>query len=195
MDDTPNEIPKCPTIMNALHKTLLHSYQNLRSMDKRFLIAIDCTSKMNELCLHNKNITCYEAAAIIVTTLLKSEKQVIICCFGKQGVVQIPAEKGTSCSHLLFHLDELFFLGVSVGILIKKFKEHETEERSYPSMMNWAINKKKQIDVFYLINYFLPNLVKSTKQKNLIHSLQKYQTAMGIQAKYLLPIITISLKY
>lgn len=66
-------------------------------MGKRYLIAMDATTHMNEKCLHNRNITSYEVAAFIIVSLLKSEKNqnVIVCCYTNQSVVQIPLEKGT----------------------------------------------------------------------------------------------------
>lgn len=91
---THSETPKCPIILNSLHKALSHSYNNLVPSQKRYLIAVAPTSKMNEKCLHNPNITCYEAAAMIIMTLIKSEKHVILCCFTNQNVVQIPLDKG-----------------------------------------------------------------------------------------------------
>lgn len=93
IDDIPHEAPKCPQIHNALHKALVQSYQNLKPIGKRLLIVIDATSKMNEKCLHNKNITGYEAAALIVASLIRSEKNLIVYCYTDQSVVQIQVDK------------------------------------------------------------------------------------------------------
>lgn len=93
VEDTPNEAPKCPQLLSSLHKSLQQSFHNLKSMDKRFLIIIDASTKMNEKCLHNKNITCYEAAAFLVVSLIRSEKNVIVCCFSEKNIVQIQVEK------------------------------------------------------------------------------------------------------
>lgn len=71
-----------------------------------------------------------------------------------------------------------------MGQLIKKFKEHEVDDRAYSSVINWALSKKKHIDVFYIINYFMGGK-KAVKEKGkLSQMLHKYKTAMGLQTKY-----------
>lgn len=71
----------------------MYSYQNSPTTGKRYMITIDVSSKMNEKCLHNRNITCLEAAAIIALTILKAEKQVVISVFNGTSVTPISIEK------------------------------------------------------------------------------------------------------
>lgn len=84
---------KCPTVISALHKTLMYSYQNTPTTGKRYMITIDVSVKMDEKCLHNRNITCLEAAAIVALSILKAEKQVVISVFNGTSVTPISIEK------------------------------------------------------------------------------------------------------
>lgn len=54
-------------------------------------------------------------------------------------------------------------------------------------MLHWALNKKKQVDIFYILNYSInvPSLQSKNRQK-FKKVLKKYQTTMDIKGiKYI----------
>lgn len=78
------------------------------------------------------------------------------------------------------------FAGISAGQLIKKLKETDTPYNVPSALFEWAISKKKQIDIFLILNYHLGLLPKDVRPKEKpLESLSKYQKIMNQpHAKY-----------
>nr|CAH7755766.1 unnamed protein product [Callosobruchus chinensis] len=127
---TPNET-KCPTVMGYLQKCMNISCSNIQPSNKRFLVTIDVTDKMDTPCLRNKNITGIEAAAAFAWFLLRVEKDVIVAVFKDKDI------------HIV-HLDKRGHLNEHVS----KLKENKSKYLVLSSPIEWAMSQKKHIDVF-----------------------------------------------
>lgn len=77
------------------------------------------------------------------------------------------------------------FTGISVGQFIKKLKETDTPYNVPSAIFEWALSKKKQIDIFIILNYHLGLFPKDRPKEKPLESLSKYQKAMNLpHAKY-----------
>lgn len=81
-------------ISGALMKALNYSFENLQPTGKSILISIDPGNEMDKNCLTTKNLTCYEAAAILTLCFFKVEKRLSVHYFHKKGVSYLQIEKG-----------------------------------------------------------------------------------------------------
>lgn len=79
--DVPRELPKCPNVVSALHKAMQISLQNQQVIGKRIMITVDMSEKMEGPCLNCKNLSCLDAASILILSFLKAEKDVTVAVF------------------------------------------------------------------------------------------------------------------
>ncbi|CAH0559179.1 unnamed protein product [Brassicogethes aeneus] len=163
--------PKCPNIVNNIHKCLSMSYSNIQSTGLKFLITIDVTESMNLPCLHSKNITSIEAALAITLSFLKSEKNVTTALFKDKDIQLINFKSSDSYSDNL-----------------KKLKEHKSTYMIPFSGVEWALHKNKSFDV--LINFvhhheFSSAVPKEHRDKisRGLKSIHKYQETVNKSAK------------
>ncbi|CAH1980455.1 unnamed protein product [Acanthoscelides obtectus] len=176
---TPNEA-KCPIVMGYLQKCMNLSCSNVQPCNKRFLITIDVTDKIDTPCLRNRNITGIEVAAAFAWFLLRVEKDVIVAVFKDKDIYVV-------------HLDKKGHLNEHVS----KLKEHKSKFLVLSSPIEWAMSQKKHIDVF--INFIhhkdyysaIPKEVKEKMSKpvDTMHRFRKKFNLM--QAK----LINVCLSY
>lgn len=85
-DDDKEGFPTFFNIINALYTMLNIIIQHRQPINKRFMITIEMTDKMDYLCLNQEHITCLDAAAVILTALIKLEPNVIIGIFNGSSI-------------------------------------------------------------------------------------------------------------
>ncbi|RZC34440.1 TROVE domain containing protein [Asbolus verrucosus] len=158
---TPSE-PKCKAIVQNVNKCLKLSYNNVQPTGKRFMVTVDVTDKTDVHCFHNKRISCLEATHAIIRYLSRVEKNVTVAVFKDNQINFVDLSK----SHTA----------------IEKLKEHKAAYIVPSAPIEWAKNKKKQIDVFINFmscNWFshVPQEVRE-KMEKLPDVLSKYSKKM-----------------
>ncbi|KAK4881562.1 hypothetical protein RN001_004881 [Aquatica leii] len=129
------EAPKCPPIISGLNKAMQISFQNPKPTGRRIMIGVEMSKRMDNQCLTTKNISCLDAATILILTLLKCEKDVTVAVFNDTKISLVALERGITFNQVQVKLKQ-----AKNGIVVLS------------SIFDWAMNKKKQIDVF--INFF-----------------------------------------
>ncbi|KAF5293979.1 hypothetical protein FQR65_LT10950 [Abscondita terminalis] len=160
--DVNKEVPKCPPLVNALNKAMQFAYQNPKPTGRRIMIGVEISKKMDDLCLTNKNVSCLDAATIIIISLIKTEKDVTVAVFNDTKISIVSMEKGITFNQVQAKLKQ-----AKNGIVVLS------------SIFEWTMNKKKQIDVF--INFFhhqwMINIPKERRSKeqplNLLNTYRK----------------------
>ncbi|KRT80103.1 hypothetical protein AMK59_7522 [Oryctes borbonicus] len=140
------EPAKCTPVINALQRALSSSYGNLKPVNKRILVSIDASEKMNEPCLTTKNVTCLEAAVFITYSLFKANKIVTVVVFNGTNVTPVPLEKNITLAHFY-----------------KKVKEAKHSATIWSAPLEWAAEERKPFDVFILMG-LRSNLVDLPKE-------------------------------
>ncbi|EEZ97483.1 RNA-binding protein RO60 isoform X2 [Tribolium castaneum] len=158
---TPSE-PKCKPVFQSINKCLKLSYDNVQPTGKRYMVTIDVTEKTETVCFHNKRIPCLEAAVAIIRFLSKVERNVTVAVFKDSQINFVDISKSHSA------VDKLF--------------EHKSAYISPSAPLDWARNKKKQIDVFinFMSSNWQANVPPEIKEKmeKVTEALSKYSKKM-----------------
>lgn len=83
-------------IVGSLYGILNHSFQNIMKTDASYMISIDTRDHMNEKCFKCGNVTAYEAGVLILLSIYKIQKDVIIAVFNDRGVQVVNLDKSKS---------------------------------------------------------------------------------------------------
>ncbi|KAJ8921962.1 hypothetical protein NQ315_008596 [Exocentrus adspersus] len=164
----PNEA-RSPIIINNLQKCMSLSCNNIQSSGKRYMVTIDVTDKMDNRCLHSKNITGLEAATAFTMALLKVEKDVTIAVFKQKEVSIIQLDKKGQFNEL-----------------VQKLKENKSDYLVPASSIEWAMAQKKHIDIFFNFihhNEYIASVPKEVREKltKPPEALQKYKKKFNLQ--------------
>ncbi|XP_044262085.1 60 kDa SS-A/Ro ribonucleoprotein-like [Tribolium madens] len=158
---TPSE-PKCKPVLQSINKCLKLSYNNVQPTGKKFMVTIDVTEKAQEACFHNKRITCLEAAVAIIRFLSKIERNVTVAVFKDSQINFVDISKSHSA--------------------VDKLLEHKSAYISPNAPLDWARNKKKQIDIFinFMSSSWQENVPQEVKDKmeKVTEALNKYSKKM-----------------
>lgn len=136
------------------------------------MITVDASARMsNANCLTTKNVNCLEAAAALALCFLKAEKRAFLAVFHKKSILTMQVDRG-----------------VNLYSLIKKLQESpDSEHVVLTSSIEWALQKKKQVDVFInMLARFESGLVPKElkeRERKPIEYLNLYSKEMSRNAK------------
>ncbi|KAF5287674.1 hypothetical protein FQA39_LY15774 [Lamprigera yunnana] len=129
----PKVPPTCPRVINALYKTLDLSFNNPKCTGRRIIVGIEISKKIKLPCIGNKNISCLDAATILLLSLVKTENVV--------GAV--------------FNDRKLTFLSLNKNTSFSKAQEELTKAQSgrvrLSTLFRWSISQNRPFDVFIMI--------------------------------------------
>ncbi|XP_072381428.1 RNA-binding protein RO60 [Diabrotica undecimpunctata] len=173
---------KSPTFINTIQKCMNISINNVKGVNKRFLITVDATNKMDTACIGNRNISSVEAAAAFLWYFLRTENHVTVAVFKETDIEVIPMDKKSQ-----------------IHEYVQKIKENENEYLLVSSPIEWASKNKKKFDVFinfihhYEYHSTIPKDVKDTMKKP-VDVLKKYRQKLALPDAKLINVCFTSTK-
>lgn len=126
-----NKPINCFPIVTALHKAMQASFQNITSTGRRMFIGVEVSKEMDNPCLTNKNITCFEAATMLIMSFLRTERDVTVAVFNSTEISIVSLNK-----HATFPELQSVLKKARSGLAMLK------------PVFEWAMNKTKPIDIF-----------------------------------------------
>ncbi|KAF2878887.1 hypothetical protein ILUMI_27278 [Ignelater luminosus] len=159
-----------PEVATALGEVMKVAMNQIKPINKRFLIGINLISDMLQPCFTNRNTSCLEIASFYLFILLKTEPYVTVIIFSERKVKPLAVDKEST-------YNDIFKMMKSMVNKKSLFLQKE--------IFNWATKNNQQFDVF--MHFTLQGFVE---KEDFAECVAEYRTKISPNAK----LITFLLK-